>query len=309
MAALNIKRFATTDDMSEVYELLRTVEQADGVRPLSDHLWIDLGQGGRPGFAGLLARPNGHSHDVAYCQVSRGNDSWGIDLVFHPMHRDDTATVGPPLLAEAMRIVGQQGGGHVHWWVSEPTEIHRALAETINFRQGRTIWQMRVPLPLDTVTVESAPKIVTRPFRVGLDDQAWLDVNNRAFQTHPEQGNWTLEILQSRQKQPWFDPNGLLVYESDQKLAGFCWTKLHADTHPVHGEIYVVAVDPDIAGKGLGRALTVAGLVHLAKVGARVGMLFVDADNTPAVSLYKALGFTTHHVESAFVGDIQPSNR
>ncbi|MFA5775412.1 MAG: mycothiol synthase [Ilumatobacteraceae bacterium] len=309
MVALDIKRFAPTDDMSAVYELLRAVEQADGVRPLSDHLWIDLRQGGRPGFAGLLARPPGHSHDVAYCQVSRGNDSWALDLVIHPQHRDDTATVGPLLLAEAMKIVGQQGGGHVHWWVSDPTEIHSALAETINFRRGRTIWQMRVPLPLDMAIVESAREIVTRPFRVGLDDQAWLDVNNRAFASHPEQGGWTLDILQSRQNEPWFDPNGLLIYELDEKLAGFCWTNLHTDTNPIQGEIYVVAVDPTVVGKGLGRALTVAGLVHLANVGAAIGMLFVDAENTPAVSLYQALGFTTHHVESAFVGDIRASNR
>ena len=55
MAHLDIKKRSATDDLSEVDGLLRRVERADGVRPLSDHLWIDLRQGGRPGFAGLLA--------------------------------------------------------------------------------------------------------------------------------------------------------------------------------------------------------------------------------------------------------------
>ena len=76
MAHLDIKKWSATDDLSEVDGLLRRVERADGVRPLSDHLWIDLRQGGRPGFAGLLAYIPGHDHLVAYCQVSRGNDSW-----------------------------------------------------------------------------------------------------------------------------------------------------------------------------------------------------------------------------------------
>ena len=70
------------------------------------------------------------------------------------------------------------------------------------------------------------------------------------------------------------------------------------------GEIYVVAVDPDFGGKGLGRSLTVAGLQHLAKVGTSVGMLYVDNQNSIALNMYKALGFASHHQQCAFVGDV-----
>ena len=84
---------------------------------------------------------------------------------------------------------------------------------------------------------------------------------------------------------------------------------MHTESVPILGEIYVVAVDPQFAGRGLGRALTVAGLQHLNAFGAKIGMLYVDAENTPAVSMYNALGFTTHFVQRAFVGDISPSSR
>jgi mycothiol synthase len=74
----------------------------------------------------------------------------------------------------------------------------------------------------------------------------------------------------------------------------------------VLGEIYVIAVDPDFHGLGLGRALTVAGLTSLSDRGIGTGMLYVDDDNTPAVQLYRSLGFTDHHCDRAFVGDIAP---
>jgi mycothiol synthase len=87
-------------------------------------------------------------------------------------------------------------------------------------------------------------------------------------------------------------------------LAGFCWTKLHPETQPVLGEIYVIAVEPDFAGRGLGRSLTVAGLQHLAKLGTTVGMLYVDNQNSIALNMYTDLGFTSHHQQCAFVGDV-----
>jgi mycothiol synthase len=165
---------------------------------------------------------------------------------------------------------------------------------------------MRVPLPVD-----QAFELETRPFVVGRDEVAWVDVNNRAFHWHPEQGGWSVETLQRREKEPWFDPEGFLLHEratdAGPALAGFCWTKVHDDHVPVLGEIYVIAVSPDYQGLGLGRALTLAGLDSLHRRGIDVGMLYVDADNTPAVGLYQALGFTVHHIDRAYTADIEPT--
>jgi len=304
MGHLEIQRRSAKDDLSDVEDLLAGVERADGVRPLSDHLWIDLRQGGRPGFAGLIASIPGHDHLVAYCQVSRGNDSWSLDLIVDPHHRYEMASIGPELLNAAIDIISQEGGGKVYWWVYEPTQLHHQLARGINFALGRTVTQMRVALPLAQNVVSNTSAIETCAFRVGTDEAAWLHVNNRAFSDHPEQGGWTSDILQSRQHEPWFNPNGFLLHHIDNNLAAFCWTKLHLDTQPVLGEIYVIAVDPDHAGIGLGRSLTVAGLQHLARLGTTVGMLYVDTQNTRALSMYNSLGFRTHHQQCAFVGDV-----
>jgi mycothiol synthase len=104
--------------------------------------------------------------------------------------------------------------------------------------------------------------------------------------------------LAERMAEPWFDPAGLLVADTGDGLLGFHWTKQHsADL----GEVYVVAVDPAAQGRGLGRALTAAGLAHLASLGVRRIILYVESDNDPAVATYSHLGFahTQTHVQYA----------
>jgi mycothiol synthase len=92
-----------------------------------------------------------------------------------------------------------------------------------------------------------------------------------------------------------------LLHEVDGRLAGFCWTKIHETTIPRLGEIYVIATDPDFAGRGLGRGLVLAGLDYLASKGITVGTLYTEADNKPAVKLYVDLSFVVDHLDRSFI--------
>jgi mycothiol synthase len=149
--------------------------------------------------------------------------------------------------------------------------------------------------------------VPVRSFEPGLDDRHWLDVNNRAFEHHPEQGGWDEETLSARMAQAWFDPEGFVLHEIDGRLAAFCWTKIDSSLDPTLGEIYVVAVDPDFHGRGLGKAIVISGLMNMSNRGITTAMLYVDAHNTSAMAMYENLGFRIHRTDRAFVGDIAPA--
>ena len=192
-----------------------------------------------------------------------------------------------------MRTELRDGSGRLVELETEPATIEdEAEASAAGLRLRRRIDQLRIGLPLAT----PAPPLSTRPFIAGRDEEAFLAVNNRAFGWHPDQSNWTIEDLRRRMDEPWFDPGGFLLHEIDGTLAGFCWTKVHpaTATDPVLGEIFVIAVDPAFHGRGLGRALTLAGLDHLAEQSIGVGMLHVEHDNHAAIALYQDIGFTEH---------------
>jgi mycothiol synthase len=306
---IEVKNHLGRPDIDAVSGLLAAAAAADGHAPLDEHAWLDLVQGGREGFAGLVAEAPGHDHPVGYAQVSRGGGSWALEYVVDPHHRTPGNTIATDLVSAAARVISEAGGGHVHMWVNQPRPEHDRLAASIGLSPGRTLYQMRRPLPYDLDPPD--PDFTTRAFRVGADEEQWLEVNNRAFAWHPEQGGWDIDTLKQREGEPWFDPEGFLLHDgAGGRIDGFCWTKVHADHDPPLGEIYVIAVDPAATGRprGLGRKLVAAGLEHLHRRGLGVGMLYVDATNTAAVKLYVDMGFVVDHLDQAYVGDVAPSS-
>jgi mycothiol synthase len=278
------------------------VEASTGIVPLGDDAWT--------GMHALAGRDRGVFDGDAYAHLARHHEGeWSIELVARP----GAAVDFDALLAESLRVIAEEGGGHVTYWVHgaerDPHADRRATAA--GFVAERDLLQMRVPLPLaDPARWPEGTRV--RSFRVGEDEADWVAVNNRAFEGHPEQGAWTVEMLQAREQEDWFDPEGFVLAFDADGLAGFCWTKIHPAQPPREphalGEIYVIGADPSRHGRGLGRALTTAGLESLARRGITVGMLYVDADNEAAVGLYRALGFITHRTDRAYGREVEASS-
>ncbi len=179
-------------------------------------------------------------------------------------------------------------------WIEDAQMDDDNLLNSIGFSSYRDLWQMRCKFP------PNGEGILTRPFICGVDDEAFLEVNSRAFSWHPEQGSLDLSKLNDLFKEEWFDDEGFLLLEVKNRLAGFCWTKLHHQGDLTVGEIFAIAVDPDFHGRGFGKPLTISGLNYLANVGADLGMLYVEADNKPAIRIYEDIGFTHFSTNRAY---------
>ncbi|RSM51750.1 mycothiol synthase [Actinoplanes sp. ATCC 53533] len=278
----------TPAEAADVLTLAAAADEADGVSPLSEDGVLGLRGSGR---THLLAYADGTLAGYAYLDGTSG------ELVVHPKHR---------LRGHGTALIAAAGPGALRFWAHGDEEAARAFAEQAGFTRSRVLWQMRrsltnlpdVPLP-EGVTV--------RAFVPGADDEAWLGVNSRAFAHHPEQGRWTPDDLRLRFGEPWFDPAGFLlaVDPVDDRLLGFHWTKVHPaeGDQPAIGEIYVLGVEPGGHRRGLGAALSVAGLRHLAGLGLADALLYVDESNGGAVALYRRLGFEIYSTDVMYSRD------
>jgi mycothiol synthase len=183
-----------------------------------------------------------------------------------------------------------------HAWSHGDHPAARTLAAQFGFRAARRLLQLRMPLTGSYLASEPSDGVTIDSFVPGADDAAWVALNARVFAGHPEQGRLTADDLHSRMAEPWFDADDFLVARAaDGAMIGYNWLKVEPAPEP--GEIYVIGVDPEYAGKGLGRTLMQRGLARLAARGCTSAALYVEEDNSPAVPLYRSLGFTDYTVD------------
>jgi mycothiol synthase len=292
----------TAGDRAGIGRLVAAVKHADGVSAWSEPTLLDLATPTGHGRH-LVVRADGGAL-VAWAHVDAGDpDDVVVELGVAPdARRHGIATA----MAHAILADPAVRPGHARVWAHGGLPGSAELAAALGLARERDLWMMRrpadaVPLPAPR-TVEG---VTIGPLRVGLDERDVVAVNARAFAWHPEQGAMSVEDVVRREQEPWFDAAGFLVAREERahELLGFHWTKVHPDGAldggPV-GEVYVVGVDPAAQGRGLGGALTLAGLHHLAGRGLHEVVLYVEADNAPAIATYRRLGFEVDAVDVSF---------
>ena len=274
--------------------LFSEAERADGVTPVGEQVLRELA--GPTGDHLIAADPDGQV--VGYLHLTPGTDGGEsvAELVVAPRAR--RRGVGSAL----MRAAIERSGGRIRFWSHGTLPAATAAADAVGLRAVRSLTRMIRPL-VDVPDTAVPQGITVRTYAGPQDHAELLRVNNAAFDWHPEQGGWTYGVLAERLGQPWFEPEGLFLAFDDAtgRLVGFHWTKIHDGNL---GEVYVLGVDPAAHGRGLGKALTVVGMRHLASrlAGSHQPdvMLYVESDNTAALATYRALGFTVAGVDTAF---------
>ncbi|MFF5353643.1 mycothiol synthase [Saccharopolyspora hirsuta] len=303
-------------EAAEVMGLLEKTEEADGVAPVGEHVILrlkahrDVIHQIEPVQADVrsehfVLRDAGSSL-IGYAHLDTEHEKTSgqlvAELAVHPDHRRKGAgaRLVEALLDRAeLSLEPAPDTARLRIWSHGEHPGAVRLAERYGFSRPRELWRMGRDLAEPELPeVELREGVHLRTFRPDRDEAAVVAVNHRAFSWHPEQGGMTEQDLRMKEREDWFDPAGFFLAVDDRdELLGFHWTKVHPDGT---GEVYVVGVDPDAQGGGLGRSLTVAGLRHLSDTGCRQVMLYVEADNAPAVKVYQRLGFAKWDVDVQF---------
>ena len=298
-------------DVQAVHELVQQVEAADGTAPLSEHVLLHLPHGGDAEVRNLLVREGRSVVAYAHLDVTDQVEGSSAELAVAPSARG--RGLAKALVAELLR---QTPDGRLRLWAHGDSPAAAGLAAAQGFSRNRVLFQMRRSLETELSAPVQPEGVTLRTFVPGQDEQAWTELNNRAFAGHPDQGGWGVHEVELREKEPWFDPAGFFLAERDGRLVGFHWTKVHGghggddpheheSEHPEHehhdhppiGEVYIVGVDPSEQGRGLGPWLTLVGLHSLHSRGLASVLLYVDESNAAAVRTYERLGFTRHAVD------------
>jgi mycothiol synthase len=283
--------------------LISSTTAFDNTPPIAEHILLHLRHGGDKADSHLLIEQNDQMIGYAHLDQTDLVAGPSVELVVDPKFRG--AGVGKQLLSKAIEICGRD----LRLWVHGNQPAANVLATSFGFQKIRTVLQMSRALT-DIQQLSKVNKnelnqdVVIRSFLPGIDSDAWLSLNNRVFNKHPEQGGWQLADLNIRINEEWFDEQGFFLAEINHKIIGSTWTKIHGShthqhvgeieshAHPVIGEIYITAVDQAYAGRGIGKVLTITALNYLKYQGLSDAMLYVDFDNKAALNLYQSLGFT-----------------
>lgn len=287
--------------------LIEQVTEFDGLSPVSEHVLLHLRHGGDDQGRHFLLWQDQELVGYAHLDVTDEVEGPSAEIAVAATARSDE--LGRALITE---ILAAAPGGRLRLWAHGEQAEAGKWALSLGFRHLRTLWQMRRSLLAPLPQAEFPEDVILRTFIPGVDDDEWVKVNALAFAGHMEQGDWTIDDLHRRMQEPWFSVPGFLVAadKATGRMLGFHWTKVHgsvdADHHGEHhgdhvheaiGEVYVVGVDPTLQGKGLGRALTLAGLHHMRSRGLVQSMLYVDASNEAAITLYENMGFARWDVD------------
>ncbi|WP_223691599.1 mycothiol synthase [Leifsonia poae] len=273
------------------FDVAAAAIDVDGHDPFNEQARLDVESGRRspiivtlwPGeSAAALVRP------VGAAILGRGELDFVIDPLFRGKGYGELAARG--LLATAR--------GTLTAWSNGDHPAAKLLAERHGFTPVRALIHLAATLDegMTRPGTDTLPDgFSLGPMRPG-DEQEWVDLNARIFDTHPEQGRLTVDDLHARQAEPWFDAgDALLLRDASGRLVGYGWVKIEPGA--TEGALYVLGVDAALTDRGLGRQLLRAALARLVERGCTVAGLSVEADNEPAVHLFRALGFQEQTID------------
>jgi mycothiol synthase len=142
------------------------------------------------------------------------------------------------------------------------------------------------------------------------DPQAWADMYNESFVDHYNFHHHTADEIRHWQQEPEYRSElNLAAVAADGTLAAFAWCGIRPGENERSGRkdgwVGLLGTRRGHRGKGLGRAMLLAGMRRIKEAGMEYAKLGVDADSpTGATRLYESVGFRTAYSRTLFSRDV-----
>lgn len=214
-----------------------------------------------------------------------------LTLVVHPRHRKKSllsrliqrAVIRARELEAKRVLINLQG---------RRPELRNALLG-MGFQSTRRHLELRVDLSKVLLLETSRKGVHIRPFKSGEEDRLAC-IQNRAFSNTWGYSSNTIQDIIDRTALPSFSPQDVLFALDGKKFVGYCWRMIappNRFSYGSSGRIYMIGVDPEYQGRGVGKQLLLVGLSYLKRKGINRVDLTVDSENNVAFALYKSVGF------------------
>ncbi len=210
----------------------------------------------------------------------------------HPEHR--RRGLATKLLGYATHRAKESGAKAAHVSIPQDNTVARSVLSRLGFRLVRRFLELRLNIPEIRWQDIDQTALRYRHLQRGGEDRL-TEIQNRSFA-----GTWgynpnTVEEIIYRTNLSNCSPEDIILACDGDKPIGYCWTRTtyEAAAGEGKGQIFMLGVDPDYRGRGVGKAVLLAGLSYLKNKGLRVAELTVDSENKAACALYRSVGFKT----------------
>lgn len=262
---------------ADVDRFLAEIAAVDSHPPLSGHKLSLISQ--EKGRAGAWADDDGICL-VCVAAHHAGDGHWAVEAAVATRRRD--ATDEEAAIRNAALLVPNDDRHTL--WAFRSEQIDAAIR--LGYVETRSVLRMSMAIA-DVASVPASGISISS--MIEEDITAIVKINNRAFVDHREQAAMTVDAFRRLIRSEGFDADGVVVARTEQGIVGFCVTKREEGDR---GEVYLLAVDPDLAGSGFGSMLASAGCERLVSHGVATAVVWVDKANHAALRVYRALGFS-----------------
>ena len=211
-----------------------------------------------------------------------------LNCLIHPEHRQHG--LASRLLVHAIHRAEELGAAVAQISMRQGDSAAQDAISKLGFSLVRHFRQMKVNMA-DLNEHETSQASLRCCHLQSGEEASLTEVQNRSFV-----GSWgyhpnTVEEITYRLGLSRCSPDDVVLANDGNRISGYCWTNITSESE---GQIYMIGVDPDFQGQGIGRRVLLAGLSHLKSKGFPVAELTVDSQNKMACTLYESTGFKVH---------------